>query len=318
MIIDGHAHLWEKREALPDVFVNSLCRTWESREGKEGMERRLATLDHATVEDLINDMDEAGVDKAVVFPADFGVLCEEEPRINILRQNEYVAESQAKYPDRIIGFVGVEALRNNAIEILETGVNEWGLKGVKIFTTRYKATDERIQPFLERVNKLEVPALFHRGIGGPLPFLTQYGNPEDLDDLSLRYPKMKIIAAHVARGWDDLLTEMLTYRVGRIYTDLSAKQPLFHSSPWRFTMQMRYLMDRIPNSVLMGTDWPTLAVSPLPTYKEWFDIIRNLKIPDQVLQLGLGIKDFSQYEKDLILGENAKHLLGIEQVQREA
>lgn len=311
MIIDGHAHLWEKREAFPDVFVNSLCRIWESREGKEGMERHLATLDHGTVEDLINDMDEAGVDKAVVSPVDFGILCEEEPRIPILRQNEYVAESQEKYPDRIIGFVGVEALRNTAIEILEKGVTEWGLKGVKIFTTRYKATDERIQPFLEKVNELEFPVLFHQGIG-PLPFLMQYGNPADLDVLALRYPKMKIIAAHVARGWDDFLTEMLTYRVGRIYTDLSAKQPLFLSSPWRFIMQMRYLMDRIPNSVLMGTDWPTLTSSPLPTYKEWFDIIRNLKIPEQVLQLGLGIKDFSQHEKDLILGENAKHLLGIE------
>ncbi len=311
MIIDVHAHLLEKREAFPDVFINSLCRMWESREGKEAMERHMAALNHSTVEDLINDMDEAGVDKAVVCPLDFGLMCEEEPRIPIWKQNEYIAESQEKYPDRIIGLVGVDALRNNSIEILEKGVTELGLKGVKIFPTMYKVTNEKIQPFLEKVNELELLALFHQGID-PLPFLMQYGNPVDLDVLALRYPKMKIIAAHVARGWDDLLTEILTYRVGRIYTDLAAKQPLLLSSPWRFTMQMRYLMDRIPNSVLMGTDWPTNTSPPLPTYKEWFDIIRNLKIPEQVLQLGLGIRDFSQHEKDLILGENAKPLLGIE------
>ena len=70
-------------------------------------------------------------------------------------------------------------------------------------------------------------------------------------------------------------------------------------------------MDKIPNSVLMGSDWPWIIRSPHPTYKQWFDVIRNLKIPEPVLQLGLGIKDFSQEEKDKLLGENARALLKI-------
>jgi hypothetical protein len=49
-----------------------------------------------------------------------------------------------------------------------------------------------------------------------------------------------------------------------------------------------------------------------PADKQWFDIIRNLRIPEQVLQLGSGIKDFTQQEKDLVLGENTKRFLGIE------
>jgi len=61
----------------------------------------------------------------------------------------------------------------------------------------------------------------------------------------------------------------------------------------------------------MASDWPFLKTPPLPTHKEWFDIIRNLKIPEPVMQLGIGIKDFSQEEKDLILGGNAERFLGL-------
>lgn len=70
-------------------------------------------------------------------------------------------------------------------------------------------------------------------------------------------------------------------------------------------------MDFIPGSVLMGTDWPWERIPPKPSAKEWFDFIRNMKIPKAVLDLGLGIKDFTQEEKDMILGENAMRLYGI-------
>jgi predicted TIM-barrel fold metal-dependent hydrolase len=75
---------------------------------------------------------------------------------------------------------------------------------------------------------------------------------------------------------------------------------------------MRYLMDKVPHAPLMGTDWPFIKTPPMPTHKEWFDAIRNLKVPDKVLESGLPINDFTQEEKDMILGENARSMLGIQ------
>jgi len=310
MIIDAHVHLLKRREAYPKVFLNQLYRIWEDKFGKEGLEGRKAQLD-GRFELLINDMNEAGVDKSVVSSVDLGVMCQEEPEVTIWENNEYVAEAQRKYPDRIVGFVGVDPQRKDSVELLEKGITEWGLRGVKIFPTMYKVTDEKIQPFLEKVNELEVPVLFHQGMD-PIPFLMQYGNPVDLNTLTLKYPNMKIIAAHVARGFDDLLIEIITYSGGRMTTDLSQYQHLYLNTRWHFIMKMRYLMDRIPGAVLMGSDWPFVKMPPLPTHKEWFDVIRNLKMPEPVLQSGLGIRDFSPLEKDLILGENARRFLGIE------
>lgn len=308
-IIDVHAHLFEAPEALPQVFRDALYRVWEEKFGKEGAEKRKSDL-WATAEALIREMDEAGIDRSVISPLDFGLMCQQEPKISIWRTNEYIAECQKKYPDRFIGFVNVDPLRKDAAKFLEKAITEWGLQGVKTFPTSYRLTDERIQPYMAKINELELPVLLHLGVD-PLPFLMKYGNPLDMDVLTLKYPKMRIIAAHVARGFDHLCVEIVSYRPGRIVVDISQYQHLYLNSHWHFLNQMRYLMDRIPGSVLMASDWPFIKTPPLPTHKEWFDIIRNLKIPEPVMQLGIGIKDFSQEEKDLILGGNARRFLGL-------
>ena len=75
-------------------------------------------------------MDKAGVDKCVVSHLDYSIFYQQEPEISVWRANEYMAEEQGKYPDRIIAFVGVDPLRKDAIELLEKGITEWGLKGV--------------------------------------------------------------------------------------------------------------------------------------------------------------------------------------------
>jgi len=84
-----------------------------------------------TIEALIADMDEAGVDKSVAAPLDFGVMCKQETDLSIWEINEYIAEAQKKHPDRIIGFVGVDPLRGSeAIHLLEKGVKDWNLSAL--------------------------------------------------------------------------------------------------------------------------------------------------------------------------------------------
>ena len=163
---------------------------------------------------------------------------------------------------------------------------------------------------MNKINELEIPALIHQGTS-PAPYAAKYGNPADLDLLTLKYPRMKVIAAHCAKGYGELLLAIIKYRAGTIYTDISSLQYDYFQSPWHFLMEMRLIMDKIPNSVLLGSDWPLIIKPPHPTYKQWVDAIRNLKIPEPVLQLGLGVRDFSQEEKDKILGENARALLKI-------
>ena len=307
MIIDVHTHPYESQAVFPKAYLERIYQFKKAQMGEEAAKER-SQLD-GSVEALIRDMDEAGVDISVISPLDYSMLYKEEPEISIWRANEYMAEAQEKYPDRIIAFAGVDPLRRDAIELLEKGVTEWGLKGVKILLN-CSLTDEAVQPFMSKVNDLEIPALIHQGASPP-PFAAKYGNPVNLEMLTNRYPKMKVVAAHLAAGYESLLLAIMRFKVKTIYADLAYIQYETWQSPWYFIMLMRLFMDKIPNSVAMGSDWPLLKSPPQPTHKQWFDTIRNLKVPEQCLQLGLGIKDFSQEEKDRILGENAREWLNI-------
>jgi predicted TIM-barrel fold metal-dependent hydrolase len=72
---------------------------------------------------------------------------------------------------------------------------------------------------------------------------------------------------------------------------------------------MRYFLDRFPNAILLGSDWPLIGSAPFPTMKEWVAVIRNMELPQVCLDMGM--KQFTGEEKNKILGENAQKLLNL-------
>lgn len=306
MVIDTHTHIAPRLPGKPYAHfpkqkVDLTYKVFTAMMGEERFKEWLSKIDWSA-EALIKDMDEAGIDKSIAMALDYSVICRQEPEISVWKLNEYTAEMQAKYPDRIIGFAGVDPRRSDAIELVEKAVKEWGLKGVKIAPNHYYLTDSEVQPYLTKVNNLGVPLTVHVG-SDPLPYLIEHGNPKDISTLLLRYPNMTINAAHCAQGYEDVLVELMKWHKGRVYADISAHQHELVNSPWHFNMFLRYYMDIAPQAVMMGSDWPSLKSAPLPSHKEWFDAIRNLKLPPVALELGM--KDFTQEERDMILGENA-------------
>jgi predicted TIM-barrel fold metal-dependent hydrolase len=296
MIIDCHTHIFSDIRATVPARWKRMCAIARTVLDDEEFEKWQINMD-GTVEALIKEMDEAGIDKSIM--------------ISSPEEKEYAAEAQRKYPDRVIGYVFIELSKpvNETLKLLDTAINEWGLKGVKMIPP-CPITDESCRKVMDFINELEVPILVHMGTNpGPV---TEGCIPTYLPLLVDRYPKMRIQIAHCAKGYEDLLMEVIAEKpTGKITCDLSAWQDHCEKSPWHFTMQMRYFMDRMPDRIVMGSDWPVATLGKGLSQKEWFDAIRNLKIPEQVLQLGLGLKDFSQEEKDNILGENARRFLGI-------
>jgi len=296
LIIDCHTHIESDVRTTAPWRWDILCKQARSVLDDQEFKKWQENFDN-TVEALIKDMDEAGIDKSIV------IASPEEP--------EYAVEAQRKYPDRVIGYFFIELLKpaDETINLLDTAITDWGLKGVKIMPY-CPLTDESCRKVMDKINELEVPILVHMG-ANPLS-INEGFIPRYLPELVERYPKMRIQAAHIAKGYDGLLTDIISEkRSSRIVCDLAAWQDHCEESPWHFTMKMRYLMDRMPDRIVMGSDWPAAILGKSMSLKQWFDAIRNLKIPEQILQLGLGIKDFSQAEKDNILGENARRFLGI-------
>jgi uncharacterized protein len=306
VVIDVHVHIFEEK-MWPRRFLEEIRQVKRRTLTEEEFRRYIIDME-ATPSALIRDMDEAGVDVSVCSPVDYAFLCQEEPEIPIWRANEYVAEAQQKYPGRIVGFAGVDPMRPGAVEFIEKAVRELGLKGVKLFPGWYFPNDERIAPFISKIEELGLPVLFHQG-SDPHPFVMKYGDPRYVDDVLLKHPRLRVIEAHCGRGFDDLLVEMAIWRPNRIWVDLAGLQHEYRMSPWHFLMRLRYLVDRVADAVVVGSDWPFVKTPPNPTHAGWVRLLKELELPGACLDMGM--KQFTKGEKEKLLGENARKLLNL-------
>lgn len=139
-----------------------------------------------------------------------------------------VAEYEALAPDRIIkgcSFFGMEKvaefrqlIEENKCEILsESGPQYAG----------FAADDPKLHPFYALAEELDVPVGLHLGLGPPgaaYMGMTKYrmrnSNPLLLEDILIKYPKMRLYVAHA--GWP-MLDEMigLLYAHPQVYVDIS-------------------------------------------------------------------------------------------------
>nr|MDO8099676.1 amidohydrolase family protein [Candidatus Njordarchaeota archaeon] len=263
---------------------------------------------NATPEILIRDMDQAGIDKSVVFTVDWG-LASDDFKVSIEDANKFLADAVKQYPERLIGFLAVDPRRGEkAVKLLEKGVKEWGMKGLKLHpTVGYYPNDVSVMKgLLDKAMELEIPIMTHTGfIFGQLQ--AKFTQPIHLDEVGARYPDLKIIAAHLGNPWiEELLA--LCQRRPAIYTDVSSTaQTLLTYNPLRFIQDLRVAMNMFPRKVMFGSDWPLLK--PAMDNKTLVTKMQQLTVPAFLRESGY--QNFTAGDKDLIMFKNAKALLKI-------
>ncbi|MEM2924421.1 MAG: amidohydrolase family protein [Methanocellales archaeon] len=185
------------------------------------------------IEEVIEAMDIAGVDKAVLLAldldeADFDkYVGGEELKIALEREHAYsyadeemlrgigkrilglsvseevVKEFVDKYPERFIGFGSINP--NKGEEYVRRKIDrikELNFKGLKFLPTIqfFNPEDEKMNLIYELAQEHELIISMHTGCDpGPweLPYLSRNANPKYLDKVAERYPDLKIIAAHM-------------------------------------------------------------------------------------------------------------------------
>ena len=76
---------------------------------------------------FITQLDAAGIDKAVLSAEDVTTRAG-----GVIVSNEEVKKLVDMYPDRLIGFAGVDPRREDAAEVLEKAFTELEMKGLKL------------------------------------------------------------------------------------------------------------------------------------------------------------------------------------------
>jgi len=305
MIVDMHCHLADEKW-LPRSWWESLAKIAIPILKKAGM-------DNLTQESLINDlfpaalydptgerqiqcMDEAGIDKVVLFPSDFG-----DAPVPIEEVNKIFAALQRSHPERFITFVSMDPRRQNSRDIVKQALEEWGMKGVKLHPgSGFYPNGKETYALLETASRFDVPVMCHTGhILQPL--YSKYCDPVYLDDVCTDFPNLIIVAAHMGHGYHDQLFHMGACNPN-LCTDISDWQRRAAHEYHTFVRAFRSALDNFGvERVLFGTDGP--YIRQVLSDKDYVQLIKDLpeKAPDGIT--------FTSEEIEAVLGGNAARLL---------
>ena len=240
----------------------------------------------ATADELVASMDKEGVDISVITNIGWTTheLC--------LETNDYILESIARYPDRLIGFGAVQpSSYQAAIAEIERCVSG-GIKGIGEIRPDVQLLDitdrQLMSPFMESLRKHQLILLIHASepVGHAYPGKGST-TPRRLYPLITSFPEVTIVGAHWGGGlpFYALMPEVKK-ALKNVYFDTAA-------SPFLYSPQIYHQVTRLvgDDKVLFASDWPLL--SPGRLLKE----INSLNLPEET--------------RDLILAGNARRLLGI-------
>jgi predicted TIM-barrel fold metal-dependent hydrolase len=269
LIIDFHAHI-----TAPEIIARRdeyLIRDAWFRDLYANPKARLSSA-----EDLIVAMDDAAVDQAVVFG--FGWhdmdLCRQD--------NDYVLESVARYPDRLIGFAivnplcGAEAVR----EIERCAAS--GLCGVGELMPDgqgYRLDDEKVMaPIVQVITDLGMILLTHcsEPVGHLYPGKGTV-TPDEVIRFARLFPEAILVCAHWGGGtiFYELMPEVARVMCN-VHYDTAASLYLYQDDI--FALAARWA----PSKVLFATDFPLIEPG------RFIQRLQAIRMPTATLRRMLG------------------------------
>lgn len=289
MIIDAHVHI-PFREDLTE---------------QEVMFMRKKSIDVSSLtgepNQLLGRLDSVGIDRAVVFP--LAMPSPSKTETEIARLNERTAAFVSAAPERLIGFAVLNPHEvRGSLEMLRYAIEDLKLKGVKLHPTlqSFYPNDCKLFEIYEYACEKKIPILFHTGASLP-SHTDHFSRPIFVDEVAARYPKLRIILAHIGRPWY-LEAAMLMRKHTNVYADISAN---VGRSGGAALLEIVLLTVKIYSGamdrILFGSDFPV--------YQPGEMLSLFAQASEGIFADVLKLPKLTETEIKGILGENAKRLL---------
>jgi len=279
MLIDFHTHVFPpriKKNRSKYIVADPCFALLYSKK-----DARLATAD-----ELIASMDKDGIDISVILNIGWTTheLCVE--------TNDYILESIARYPNRLIGFGAVQPQSSEAAVAEVERCVKGGIKGIGELRPDIQLPDlsdmTLMAPLMEVVREHKLILLTHASepVGHDYPGKGGI-TPNMLYSLITSFPDLTIVCAHWGGGlpFYALMPEVKK-AMNNVFFDTAASPFLYRPQVYNQVIQMVG-----GDKILFGSDWPLLAQARL--LKE----INSLDLPEAT--------------RSLILSGNAQRLLNI-------
>ena len=263
MIIDAHTHI------LPPSIIQARSE-YMAADRWFGLLYASPRSRLASAPDLIASMDRAGIDAAVCFGFGFrdGEICR--------RCNDYVLDSAAQWPGRIIPFSLVSPAEEGAVReaqrCLDAGAV--GIGELMPDGQEFSLQDERLATLIQLLEASNAPLMLHVNelVGHRYPGKGRVG-PEDAYALATAHPALNLILSHWGGGLPFYeLMPSAHAALTNVWYDTAA-------SPLLYDDRIFALVSRwAPNKVIFGTDYPLL------TQRRFLDRVLSVEIPAEELQ----------------------------------
>ena len=224
-----------------------------------------------TTEELVAEMDEAGVDVAFISQMQQGHTFRmgsgySSNRMSLEFSYKHGLIYTEKYPNRFRLLYGINPWKMmEGVKELETAVKEYGFVGAVSHVASFAPFNDKIwYPFYAKCCELDVPIISQIGhMGEVMP--QGSGRPLYIDEVALHFPELRIVAGHTGWPWCDELIS-IALKNPNVYISMEAHLPRY----WDASLA-KYIDTRGRDKCLWGTDFP---------------ITRPQKNLDQVAQLG--------------------------------
>ncbi|MBI2861778.1 MAG: amidohydrolase [Chloroflexi bacterium] len=286
LIIDVHTHVFsEEVKRHPDRYA-AAC-TWFAHLYPEGRPRRLAV-----VEDLVAELDESGIDRAVMcgFGWSSHELCVE--------ANDYALGALRRYPGRLLAFAAIyPPAGERAVAEIERCARA-GIAGIGEMMPDGQGflfdSAQVMTPIVEAAMAYRLPILVHASE----PLGHRYRGkgtttPEVLYRFLRRFPQVRLICAHWGGGlpFYELMPKVREAAANVVYD--TAASPLLYR-PQILAAAIQLVGEE---KVIFGSDFP---------------LLRQSRVLEHLRQSGL-----SNEVMEKILGGNAARFLGLPKSEPE-
>src|SRR5262245_39192307 len=258
----------------------------------------VAAVQPRTAADLIEQLDAAGISRAVVLSTAYTF---EQPSRKadhaaekLRRDNDWTSQQVARYPDRLIGFCGLNPLKDYALEELARCAADPNLRrglklhfGNSVVEYHNPAHIEQVRPVFKAANDRRMAIVVHAraSVTVKLP----WGRDEALiflNELLPAAPDVVVQVAHLASAGspeDEGAQQALEVfvdavarndpRTHNLYFDVTLGAPPTPANAQRWAAAIR----RVPSRVLFGSDATTAAATPGAV---WAAMRRQLPLTD--------------------------------------
>ena len=240
---------------------------------------------------LLDEMEEAGVERAVILGQDAHATRNAAFR-NYTLKNDDLAAVANRSREKLVAFAGVDPNAGRAaVRELKRAAKELAMRGLKVHGSANSVylNDRKLMfPIYDFCQEEGLPILFHTGTTGLGDCEIRFSKTELLDEVCSAFPDLKVVMAHFGWPWPEVAVA-IALRHPNAYIDVSGWKP-------RYLPQsvFPYLNGILQDRFLFGTDYPMLR------QKEWLDDFRASLAPR--LKPGVSEKLLSSNAKRLLAG----------------